>query len=193
MSCLCFRSAGLPTRSGFPSASLNASIAATMLRLGEPRSPPFLRLCIAAGLRYCWRAMNAAGLTYLWIALGGALGSVGRYWLNGIISERFATFPAGTLVINILGSLVIGFAAALALPEGRLTPESRALVTQFVMIGICGGFTTFSSFSLQTLNLLRDREWLYAGGNVLLSVLLCLVATWLGYMIGLALNSAKGS
>lgn len=137
--------------------------------------------------------MNAAGLTYLWIALGGALGSVGRYWLNGIISERFATFPAGTLVINILGSLVIGFAGALTLPEGRLAPESRTLITQFVMIGVCGGFTTFSSFSLQTLNLLREREWLYAGGNVFLSVALCLMASGLGFMIGSALNSAKGS
>jgi CrcB protein len=137
--------------------------------------------------------MSAAGLTYLWIALGGALGSVGRYWLNGIISERFATFPAGTLVINIVGSLIIGLAGALTLPEGRMTPESRAFAVQFVMIGLCGGFTTFSSFSLQTLNLLREREWLYAGGNVLLSVVLCLVATWLGYMIGLTLNATKGS
>ena len=137
--------------------------------------------------------MNAAGLTYLWVALGGALGSVGRYWLNGIVSERFATFPAGTLTVNIVGSLIIGFVGALTLPEGRLSPESRAFAAQFVMIGVCGGFTTFSSFSLQTLNLLRDREWLYAGGNVLLSVALCLVATWLGYMVGLALGATKGS
>ena len=137
--------------------------------------------------------MNAAGLTYLWVALGGALGSVGRYWLNGFVSERFAVFPAGTLVVNILGSLVIGFAAALTLPEGRMSSESRAFVAQFVMIGVCGGFTTFSSFSLQTLHLLREREWLYAGGNVLLSVALCLVATWVGYIIGLALTATKGS
>lgn len=137
--------------------------------------------------------MNAAGLTYLWIALGGALGSVGRYWLNGIVSERFATFPAGTLVVNVLGSLVIGFAAAMTLPDGRLASESRAMISQFVMIGICGGFTTFSSFSLQTLNLLREREWLYAGGNVFLSVFFCLIATWLGYVAGLALNATKGS
>jgi CrcB protein len=61
------------------------------------------------------------------------------------------------------------------------------------MIGLCGGFTTFSSFSLQTLNLIRDREWLYAGGNVLLSVALCLIATWLGYLLGLALTAAKGN
>jgi CrcB protein len=61
------------------------------------------------------------------------------------------------------------------------------------MVGICGGFTTFSSFSLQTLNLLRDREWLYAGGNVLLSVALCLVATWLGYLLGSTFNSMKGN
>ena len=137
--------------------------------------------------------MNSVGMTYLWIALGGALGSVGRYWLNGIVSERFATFPVGTLVINVLGSLAIGIAAALTLPEGRLAPESRAMVSQFVIVGVCGGFTTFSSFSLQTLNLLREREWLYAGGNILLSVVLCLIATWLGYAIGLALGGAKGS
>lgn len=137
--------------------------------------------------------MNAAGSTYWWVALGGALGSIGRYWLNGLVSERFATFPAGTLTVNVVGSLAIGFLAALTLPEGRLSPESRAFAVQFVMVGVCGGFTTFSSFSLQTLNLLREREWLHAGGNVLLSVALCLVATWLGYMIGLALTTTKGS
>lgn len=131
--------------------------------------------------------------TYLWIALGGALGSVGRYWLNGLVSQRFDTFPAGTLVINVLGSFVIGVLGALTLPEGKMSSEGRAWATQFVMIGICGGFTTFSSFSWQTLNLLRDREWLYAGGNILLSVMLCLVATWLGYMLGLAFNALKGN
>ena len=138
--------------------------------------------------------MNAGSLmAYLWIALGGALGSVSRYWLNGVVSARFATFPAGTLAINVLGSLVIGVAGALASPEGRMSSESRALVTQLVMIGLCGGFTTFSSFSLQTLNLLREREWLYAGGNLILSVVLCMVAVWLGWLLGATLNSMKGN
>lgn len=132
-------------------------------------------------------------MTYLWIAIGGALGSVGRYWLNGLVSQRFDTFPAGTLVINVVGSFVIGVFGAVTLPEGKLNSESRALATQFVMIGLCGGFTTFSSFSWQTLNLLRDREWLYAGGNILLSVTLCLLATWLGYVAGAAFSSMKGS
>ena len=131
---------------------------------------------------------------YLWIALGGALGSVGRYWLGDVVAAKFGeTFPAGTLVINVLGSFVIGVVGALAAPEGRMSSDARAFATQFVMIGICGGFTTFSSFSWQTLNLLRDRQWLYAGGNVILSVVLCLVAVWLGYLVGAALNSAKGS
>ena len=132
-------------------------------------------------------------LNYFWIALGGALGSASRFWLNGVVSQRYDTFPAGTLAINVLGSFVIGVFGALTLPEGKMSSEGRALATQFVMIGLCGGFTTFSSFSLQTLNLLREREWLFAGGNVLLSVVLCLVATWLGYLCGLAFNGMKGS
>jgi CrcB protein len=133
-------------------------------------------------------------MAYLWIALGGALGSVGRYWLGDVVAAKFGeTFPAGTLVINVLGSFVIGVVGALAAPEGRMSSDARAFATQFVMIGICGGFTTFSSFSWQTLNLLRDRQWLYAGGNVILSVVLCLVAVWLGYLAGAALHSAKGS
>jgi fluoride exporter len=131
-------------------------------------------------------------LAYLWVAIGGALGSVGRFWLNGIISAKFGeTFPWGTLVINVTGSFVIGIVAALAIPEGRLDSQSRAFATQFLMIGICGGYTTFSSFSLQTLNLMRDREWLYAGGNIILSVVFCMIAVWLGYLLGSIFNSTK--
>jgi CrcB protein len=133
-------------------------------------------------------------IAYLWVAIGGALGSVGRFWLNGIISNRFGeTFPWGTMLVNISGSFIIGLIGALTVPEGRMDSSSRAFVTQFLMIGICGGYTTFSSFSLQTLNLLRDREWLYAGGNMALSVVLCLVAVWLGWLLGSIVNSMKGN
>ena len=127
-------------------------------------------------------------LAYLWVAIGGALGSVARFWFSGLVARQFGeTFPWGTLLVNTSGSLVIGFFGALTDPQGRwfAAPAMR----QFFMIGICGGYTTFSSFSLQTLNLLRDREWLYAGGNILLSVLLCLVAVWLGYALGIAINT----
>jgi len=133
-------------------------------------------------------------LAYLWVAIGGALGSVGRYWLSGLVAARFGeTFPWGTLVINVTGSFVIGIFAALAIPEGRMDSQSRLFATQFLMIGVCGGYTTFSSFSLQTLNLLREREWLYAGGNVILSVILCMIAVWLGYLLGATFNSMKGN
>jgi CrcB protein len=131
-------------------------------------------------------------LAYLWVALGGALGSVGRYWINGLISDRVgATFPWGTLSINVTGSLLIGFIAALASAEGRMDSPARQFAMQFLMIGVCGGYTTFSSFSLQTLYLLRDREWLYAGGYIALSVVLCLVGTGLGWMGGAIFNSPK--
>jgi CrcB protein len=131
-------------------------------------------------------------ITYLWIATGGAVGSVGRFWLSGLVANRFGeTFPWGTLVINVTGSFVIGVIGALASPEGRMDSQSRAFATQFLMIGVCGGYTTFSSFSWQTLRLLQDREWLYAGGNVILSVILCMIAVWLGYLLGSILNSTK--
>ena len=133
-------------------------------------------------------------IAYLWVALGGALGSVARFWINGLVIDKTsATFPWGTLVINVTGSFVIGIIGALAVPEGRLDSQSRAFATQFLMIGVCGGYTTFSSFSWQTLRLLQDREWLYAGGNVILSVTLCMIAVWLGYALGSALSSMKGN
>jgi fluoride exporter len=133
-------------------------------------------------------------IAYLWVALGGALGSVTRFWINGLVSDKVgATFPWGTLTINVTGSFIIGVIGALAIPEGRMDSPSRQFATQFLMIGVCGGYTTFSSFSLQTLNLLRDREWLYAGGNILLSVVLCMVAVWLGWMLGSVFNSMKGN
>jgi CrcB protein len=131
-------------------------------------------------------------IAYLWVALGGALGSVSRFWINGLVSAKVgATFPWGTMVINITGSFIIGIAGALASPEGRLDSPTRQFITQFLMIGICGGYTTFSSFSLQTLNLVRDREWLYAGGNIVFSVVLCLIAVWLGWMLGSTFSSMK--
>jgi CrcB protein len=139
-------------------------------------------------------SITAMTLSYFWVALGGALGSVTRFWLNGVVSQRYGeTFPWGTMAVNVSGSLVIGILAALVLPEGRMSSEARTFTIQFLMIGVCGGFTTFSSFSLQTINLIREREWLYAGGNILLSVILCLAATWIGYLLGAALTASRGN
>jgi fluoride exporter len=133
-------------------------------------------------------------LAYLWVAIGGALGSVSRFWLSGLVAARFGeTFPWGTIAINVTGSFVIGILAALASPEGRMDSHSRLFVTQFLVIGICGGYTTFSAFSLQTLRLMQDRQWLYAGGNVILSVVLCMIAVWLGYLLGSVFNSMRGN
>ena len=129
---------------------------------------------------------------YLWVALGGALGSVARFWVNDfVLAKTGSSFPWGILLINVTGSFLIGVFAAYSDPDGRamISPGMR----QFLMIGICGGYTTFSSFSLQTLNLMREREWLYAGGNVLLSVGLCMIAVWLGFALGSMFNSMKGN
>jgi CrcB protein len=131
--------------------------------------------------------VSAGWINSILIALGSAIGGLARYWLSGVVAERFGqTFPWGTLIVNATGSLVIGIFAALSLPEGRLliSPRTR----DFVMIGVCGGYTTFSSFSLQTLRLAQEGEWLHAGGNILLSVALCLIGVWLGYAAGQLIN-----
>ena len=130
--------------------------------------------------------------TTLCIGAGGALGTMLRFWLSGVIARSFGErFPAGTLIINVTGSIVIGLFAALAVPEGRLM--MKPLARQFFMIGICGGYTTFSSFSLQTLTLAQGNQWLRAGANVVLSVVLCLAAVWLGNALAFHLNSTKGN
>jgi CrcB protein len=137
--------------------------------------------------------MSERIVSCFWIFLGGGLGSLARFGVSGLTARWWGeTFPWGTIVANVSGSFLIGILGALVSPEGRLDSPSRAWITQFLMIGVCGGYTTFSSFSLQTLNLLREREWLYAGGNVLWSVALCLIAVWLGYLLGSSLDSLKG-
>ncbi len=126
-------------------------------------------------------------LEYFWICLGGAAGTGARYWLSTFIALRFGqTFPLGTLVINIIVSFVIGFFATLTGPDGRwmVNPQFR----QFFMIGIIGGFTTFSSFSLQTLNLAQDGEWLWACLNIIASVVLCLLSVWLGSALAMTIS-----
>ena len=131
-------------------------------------------------------------MVYLWIALGSALGGVGRYWCSGFAAHHFGeTFPWGTIFVNVVGSFVIGFVATLTGPDGRVLMASEA--RQFIMLGVCGGFTTFSSFSLQTLNLVRDGEWWQAGGNIGLSVVACLVAVWLGHIAAASMNQLKGA
>jgi CrcB protein len=126
-------------------------------------------------------------MTYMWIAVGSALGGVFRYWCSGLAARLIGeTFPWGTLIVNVVGSFVIGLTFTLTGPDGRLLIGSTA--RQFVMVGLCGGYTTFSSFSLQTLSLIRDGELLYAGVNIVGSVLLCMLAVWLGHVAAAQLN-----
>ena len=120
------------------------------------------------------------------IALGGALGSVARYWIAILALPISGNLPWGTVLINIVGSFAIGFFGTLTLSHGRHpVPELARL---FFMVGVCGGFTTFSSFSLQTLDLLRAGALGRAAINVTVSVLLCLLAVAAGHTLGAGLN-----
>ena len=126
-------------------------------------------------------------LTYLWVALGGAVGSVARYGSAALFARLSqGSFPWSTLFVNVSGSLVIGVLAGLAAADGRplLGTDARALL----MVGLCGGYTTFSSFSLETLRLMREGAWGWAMANVLGSVVLCLAAVWLGTLLAAAFN-----
>ena len=127
-------------------------------------------------------------IAYLWVAAGGAIGSMGRFALASAVSRALGErFPWGTILVNVSGCFIIGVIAMAATPAGRLpTPLN---VRDFLMIGVCGGYTTFSSFSLQTLSLMRAGDWAGAGGNMAISVFACLAAVWLGALTGTVIGS----
>jgi CrcB protein len=116
----------------------------------------------------------------LWIAIGGAAGSVIRAMVGMMVPTRF---PWATLLVNTVGSLLIGW---LMTRLGGLEPVAEARWRALLVVGFCGGFTTFSTFSWQTLEQMQRGEWMVAITNVLLSVTLCLLAVWLGCRFGRA-------
>lgn len=120
-------------------------------------------------------------MRYLLIFAGGGLGAVLRYWAQGLVYNRMGSaFPYGTVLVNIVGCFVIGLLMVSMEERFLATPALRLFLT----VGILGGFTTFSSFSFETMALFRDGESALALANVGLSVIVCLCATWTGMKLG---------
>ena len=122
----------------------------------------------------------------VFIALGGALGTIARYLVSVAASPISQSLPWGTILINVAGSFAIGLFGTLTLANGRFPAAENLRL--FVMVGFCGGFTTFSSFSLQTLDLLRGAAFGRALANVIVSIVLCLGAVAAGHLIAARLN-----
>ncbi len=120
-------------------------------------------------------------MSYLWVTIGSALGGFLRYTLTRMTLSINTGFPFGTILINIIGSFVIGYFGTLTLQSGRFAVSGNLRL--FVMVGICGGFTTFSSFSLESFDLLRSGQWGRAVANIVLSVALCLAAVAAGHRL----------
>jgi fluoride exporter len=122
-------------------------------------------------------------MSYLWVTVGSALGGVLRYAISRLMLSFDVSigFPIGTVLINVIGSFVIGYFGTLTLHSGKYPVSDN--VRLFVMVGICGGFTTFSSFSLQTFELVRSGMWGRALANIALSVVLCLTAVAAGHRL----------
>ena len=115
------------------------------------------------------------------IAAGGAIGALLRFWMSTWVYARLGSdFPYGTLAVNVLGSLVMGVLYVLLLERMDLDPIWRAAL----LVGLLGAFTTFSTFSIETLNLIENRESIKALMNIFLSVVLCVFAAWLGVIAG---------
>jgi fluoride exporter len=129
-------------------------------------------------------------ILYGCIAAGSVLGGVARY-LASLVIQLNPEFPWATLFVNVTGSFIIGFYSTLSGPDGRLFATTRQ--RQFVMTGFCGGYTTFSAFSLETIRLLRDGMNHTALLYIAVSVVTWLVAVWLGHMLASRLNRLKGS
>ena len=132
--------------------------------------------------------MNTRLLLVLYAALGGALGTVARYLLTLVVQARAgADFPLATLLINITGSVLLGFLMRYGLETATTSPEVRLLLTT----GFCGGYTTFSTFSYETARLIEDGEWLRGGVYVLASVVISLVGTFIGFALARWLLAAQ--
>lgn len=122
---------------------------------------------------------------YLLVALGGALGSMARFWVNSMVMLRWpGDFPLATLLVNVTGSLLIGFVFAIV-QDRQIGGEAVRL---FVIVGVLGGFTTFSAFSLETMGLIQSEQWLHAMFNVVLSVFLCVLSAVIGFSAGQFIN-----
>ncbi|HEY4254052.1 MAG TPA: fluoride efflux transporter CrcB [Roseomonas sp.] len=124
--------------------------------------------------------------TCLIVMLGGALGTLARYVVSVLAMPISRELPWGTILINASGSFVIGFFGTLTLASGRFPVSDNWRL--FVMIGLCGGYTTFSSFSLQTLDLLRGGAMLRATANIAGSVVLCMIAVAIGHLAASQIN-----
>jgi fluoride exporter len=141
------------------------------------------------------RSSNKSGnwntaILYACVAAGGMIGSIARYAAS-LLLPPLSGFPLTTLFVNVTGSFIIGFYSTLTAPDGRWFATTRQ--RQFVMTGICGGYTTFSAFSLDTFRLLHDHMTAMAMLNVVVSVVTWLVAVWLGHVLASRLNRLKGS
>jgi CrcB protein len=120
-------------------------------------------------------------MSYLWVTIGSAIGGLLRYAITRLTLTLSISFPFGTVLINVLGSFVIGYFGTLTLQSGKYPASDNLRL--FVMVGICGGFTTFSSFSLQTFDLMRSGAWGRALANLVLSVVLCVGAVAVGHLL----------
>ena len=119
-------------------------------------------------------------INYLIVSLGAAIGGAGRYWISNLVYKYFpAVFPFGTLAVNVVGSFIIALLIFVFDEKELLTNQLRIFLT----IGFCGGFTTFSTFSLETFNLIRDSEYFLASINIILSIVVCLLGVFLAYIV----------
>jgi len=134
-----------------------------------------------------WRSVRERALVYAWVAAGTAIGGTARALVSLVAMQIVpGRFPSGTLVANVLGSFVIGLYATLTAPEGRM--YVRAPTRQFVMAGLCGGFTTFSVFSLETYVFIVNRDLVLAAANIGVSVSAWLASAWMGHSIATRIN-----